>query len=731
MLRCLGNYKFSYYCLLGLVLSLPLFEAPKNIFLVLFVINGAFMLFSKKNREHSLSRLTQLSFVCFVLSAVIAGWNTDAFGSLGALHWVLYPLAGLSLLTLSLSESQLRAVLLIALVGVIISILETSFWSTGSAELRSVGYRTQSSIYVAFTALITVFFLVDRSSSLAEQTISLLAVMLIVLFLVEAKTAIGWLSVSFVLTIATVLLIKKAEISLKSSIVFLLTSLAVSMFFIDVTEVSGIDLISRFELMVERELMKSLGLWETAFLAIQNQEKWFGYGLGQFGYAVSEQGLGELAALRNIDPSSLIYANHGHGAFTTILVERGLVGATFFILGIGSYLIQCYRMRRDDNEMALKYIDFGILGCAYLVFVGLVQTTFHLEHGLLGFLIIGISLSLESRPVFSRDEQSKRSRPSLKIFAFGGSQVPSTRFRVMQYLPTLSEYFECEVIHRKPRFYELVNSPNQIVVLQKRLLSCSKLLCAKFLARGSWVYDFDDAVWVPSEGSWSVWTKLRVRLRLFVMFRCVEKIHVSSEFLAQFVPARKRQIVPVSVPNVVRETSLSERCSGIVFGWSGKPSSAYQIKSFVQHIPHNLFDDIRLIVLSGSDPELNVNYEYWEFSPENEKKFYEAVDVGIVPSTDSLFDRGKTPVKALQHFSHSKTVISNPVGAASEFITRDTAIIVEGQEWEKALKSIVDGMVDLKDLSGQAVSTQRARYSQEVTSGRLIELFNDLLGECG
>lgn len=707
-------------------MSLPLFEASKNIFLVLFVINGAFILFSK-NRDHSLAKLTQISFAFFVLSAVCAGWNSNAFGSLGTWHWVLYPIAGLSISTLALTESKARVILLITVVGVIISILETNFWSTGSAELRSVGYKTQSSIYVAFTALIAVFFLGDRSSSLAEQAVSFLAVMLIVGFLAEAKTAIGWLAVSFVLTIATALLIKKTEISVKTSVVCLLALLTVSMFFINVAGVSGIDLISRFELVVERELTKSLGLWETALLAIQNHQKWFGYGLGQFGYAVSEQNLGELAAFGSIDPSTLIRANHGHGAYTTILVERGIFGGTFFILGLGSYLIQSHRMLRKDDKRGQKFIYLGIFGCAFLVFIGFFQTTFHLEHGLLGFLVLGISQSLASKPVSFGEEQLKRSRPSLKIFAFGGSQVPSTRFRVMQHLPTLSEYFECEVIHRKPHFNELVNSPNQIVVLQKRLLSCSKLLCAKFFTRGSWVYDFDDAIWVPSEGSWSVWTKLRVRLRLFVMFRCVDEIHVSSKYLAQFVPVRKRQIVPVCVPNAVHKRPLLDKSEGIVFGWSGKSSSAYQVKSFVQQIPPDLFDRIQLIVLSGVDPELNVGYEYWEFSPENEKKFYELVDVGIVPSTDGLFDLGKTPVKALQHFAAGKTVVSNPVGAAKEFINKDTAIIVNDEGWERVIKSIIDGEFNLKELSARALVVQQTMYSKEVTSGRIIELLRQLL----
>ena len=284
----------------------------------------------------------------------------------------------------------------------------------------------------------------------------------------------------------------------------------------------------------------------------------------------------------------------------------------------------------------------------------------------------------------------------------------------------------CEIHYRKPRLRELVNGPNEIVLIQKRLISSSQLLLTKLLKRGPWVYDFDDAIWLPSEGSWSLWTKLRTRLRFNLIVAFSDQIHASSEYLGSFVPQAKLQVVPVSVPNASFVSREDVSSSSIIFGWSGKAASAYQLRNLVSSVGYQVFEDLQLIVLSGEDPNLPIKYEYWPYNSQNEELFYQAVDVGIVPSTSNLFDLGKTPVKALQHFSYGKTVISSPKGAATEFITPQTAILVSGSDWESAFKAIQSGAINLEELARSAFLLQRSRYSAEVTGGRIVEILRVL-----
>ena len=125
--------------------------------------------------------------------------------------------------------------------------------------------------------------------------------------------------------------------------------------------------------------------------------------------------------------------------------------------------------------------------------------------------------------------------------------------------------------------------------------------------------------------------------------------------------------------------------------------------------------------MSGEDPRLDLRYEYLPFSQSNEIEFYQTVNVGIVPSTDRAFDLGKTPVKALQHFAYGKTVIANPRGAGAEFITKECAIVVENDDWERAFDLVVSGVINLKELSRRAFFVQRCHYSRDITCGRLIE----------
>ena len=731
-----GDRRLSFFLLSITVFSMPLFEALKNICLVLFVINCAIGLLRSRQRKTTRREL-MLPFLLFGLSAIFSGFLSNSWLSLSAINWLLYPLVGYLIAALGLPDSDKRFLLICALMGAVVAIFETSFWNfDGSGELRSVGYRTHSAIYLLLMSTIAVFFLGHRSSAIIEKLLALIFLFSAAIFIWVGGTAIGMMGISVVAILSSVYFyVLKKKFGLSQIFIWVMCLLAVDAYLSGRILGIGGGSLTDFQIAAEQEFQKTKAMLDVATSVEGLQQSLFGFGISEFSVAVADFDWTEIAGSQGVNSAlleKLKMMNHGHSTFNTVLAERGLVGSVLFWSGATVYLFYfcngAYTNASNKIEAAEIFAG-GAYAITILLVIGLIQTTFHLEHGLLGFILMGLWYGDGDDRVGSRGSLESRSEVKLKIFTFGNERVPSTRFRVMQYLDQLSEHFDCRCSSDKPRINDLIAQPNEIIFIQKRLISASTLLFARLFNRGKWVYDFDDAIWESAEETWSSFTRQRVRIRFKIMMACVDQVFVSSTYLARRVPPAKARLIPVSVESKVL-TADKSACSTqpLVLGWSGKPSSAYQIREFVERVPKRIFEQVRLLVLSGHDPELNIQYSFMPFSPANEDAFYRLVDVGIVPSTARLFDLGKTPVKALQHFSYGKTVISNPRGAGAEFITDDTAVIVNEDDWEAALHSVIADRVNLKKLSSNALRTQRLRYSRELTVGRLIESLHALSG---
>ena len=722
----IGNQNLSFYLLLGLVVSLPLLEAPKNIFLVLFVVNSAVVIATRISNIPRTNFVTGIPFLLLALSGMVSVWTSLNPLALDPFQWALYPLSGFLVVSLGLTEDRIRILITAMLIGCIVAMLESKFWQYEGIELRSVGYKTHSILFVIVSGVAAIFSLQDKTSSLFEYGLATITLIFLMFAVTSSNTGVGPLGLSILALFLIWSGVGRGIIRFRNFVV-------ISVCFIFIVAVLVEDaslnqgLVTNFYQSIDSEIAKSKNLLESALVSVSGNRFWFGYGVGQFAFAVSADNLESLwISSQNAGPlpQEFVSSNHGHGIFSTLIVERGVVGTIFFATGILTYSLLLLNRVLTKEGQNLHYLFLGFATVLIQLMLGMVQTTFHLEHGLLGFLMMALAFGRNQTDLISREKHTK---PSLKIFAFGNENVPSTRFRVMQYLEIINSHFDCKLVHGKPTLSDLIGRPGEIVWIQKQLVSSNLLVISRFFTKGKLVYDFDDAIWEPSASLWTGWTKMRTQVRFKAITMLADQIQTSSVYLSKFVPRKKTIVIPVSVP----ETQVDSRemvaiNTELVFGWSGKVSSAYQLRDVLDRLPKKLFDEFRLIILSGEDPRLDLAYEYWPYSQSNEIEFYQTVDVGIVPSTARPFDLGKTPVKALQHFAYGKTVIANPRGAGAEFITKECAIVVENGDWERAFHLVISGVTNLKELSQRALVVQRSQYSRDMTCGRLIQALQDV-----
>jgi O-antigen ligase len=144
------------------------------------------------------------------------------------------------------------------------------------------------------------------------------------------------------------------------------------------------------------------GIWRMG-IAAWEKYPWFGVGKDNYSFITHDLVRGwRSEAGKDFDPRHYVRSPHAHSLYVNTLAERGAVGFAALASLMVAWLAALvrHRPRREDSDFA--WLAWGGATSAWLVTagVGMVNTTFHHEHGLLAALLLALWLStLRARPV--------------------------------------------------------------------------------------------------------------------------------------------------------------------------------------------------------------------------------------------------------------------------------------------------------------------------------------------
>ena len=370
--------------LLALCVFLPLYEAPKNIAWAGYVI----VWLANRVRARDFGGRWDLWDTLIALW-LVSGFVIAPFAALHGGEWraaldIVRNGAVLWMLKRSrLNERELRAVLgaLIAstVIGLVMGLAQLWSGTTGRLELNSVGHVNHTVIYLAIMLGVCASWLyLGRQFPLAGA-ISLF--MLVAIFVAASRSGVG----AAVITIAALALFWWPRARFPAVI-----AAAVIVAASVLGAVGGAEVFEKQAEAVQAGRVLNLReeAWKLA-LATWRAHPWFGVGMDNFGLASREL---PTEQLRNLMP-------HAHNLYLNTLAERGLVGAApvFLLLALWGWWLLRRRPRRDEADEV--WLAWGAATSAWLVtiVVGMVNTTFHHEHGLLAALLFGLWLPLSHR----------------------------------------------------------------------------------------------------------------------------------------------------------------------------------------------------------------------------------------------------------------------------------------------------------------------------------------------
>ena len=396
--------KHSFLKVLSLIfltlflVSLPSLEAPKNIFMFLFVISA--FLIEVKDRTYKNYEICDGIFLSLILSALLSA----CFGALNGYEWkgfrtILFTsLMGWLLYRYKYTAKELNFFYWITILSTIPALLwglaeVFIFNSKTSLQLNSVGHVNHSAIYLTliYGALVSKVINIDNNDS-AIKKIGLYALTLTLfasLAIGESRAAFGC---GILITILSIFFSKKSISKKIMGYIYFSVLLAL-------TVLLNIAIIQKITIKMDGHdnLSARDKLWS---ISIEGSKINPILGLGNGNWKLMpEEKIKQITESqnKNYSPEDFKFAiqhGHPHNLYLATLADRGVFGLLILANLIVYWLfklIKTYLMTKRSQGYSLFWLSS--LSAWISVFgIGLVNTTFHHETALLAFVFLSLQL---------------------------------------------------------------------------------------------------------------------------------------------------------------------------------------------------------------------------------------------------------------------------------------------------------------------------------------------------
>ena len=365
--------------LVALCIFLPLYEAPKNLVWLGYVLAWL----ANRSLERDFGGRWD-GWDTLIALWLVSGFVVAAFAGQHGSEWRA-PLdtvrngAVLWMVKRSRMDAREIEIVLAALVGATLIGLAMAYaklWSgdASALSLNSVGHVNHTAIYLAIMLGLCAAWLFSGERPVLAAAITLL--MLVSVSVTASRAGVG---------VALFTVVFLAAAWWRRSRLPLLVALSVVALSLFVALIGGAEVFEKHEALVNagNTLAFRDEVWRFAVSAWL-EHPWFGVGIDNFGLAV--------------DPAKRAFYPHAHSLYLNALAERGVIGSLPLFALLGAWSVSLWRRWPRVAAPALDWVLWGAAASALLVTaaVGLVNTTLHHEHGLLAVLLLAVWLATQS-----------------------------------------------------------------------------------------------------------------------------------------------------------------------------------------------------------------------------------------------------------------------------------------------------------------------------------------------
>ncbi len=247
------------------------------------------------------------------------------------------------------------------------------------------------------------------------------------------------------------------------------------------------------------------------------------------------------------------------------------------------------------------------------------------------------------------------------------------------------------------------------------------------------IFDFDDAIFLEDHGGMGSKAE-----HVEWMCRHAAWVTPGNEALADFARrfTDRVTVLPTTVDVNRYRLRAGPASDRLRIGWLGSDQSIRE--TLFPHAPllSALQAEIgfEFVVVSKPRPELpesGLRWRYEEWSPEVETRIAELFDIGIMPLTDTPYQRAKCGCKLLQYMAAGMPWIASPVGLNSSLSGggRRGLLAATDGEWRQAIEALGHDCSLRRRLGAAGRSYVERHYSIERWLPELLEILLKVSGQ--
>ena len=411
--RTYYKYPLKYLelaCLSLMLLSLPSLEAPKNIFLILFLATSLYRQCTKKTKDPW--KFWDWIFLSYIasafLSAAFAGISHGAeWGGFGSIliwtgfAWVLS--------RTQYKEKEITWIMWLTILGTLPplawGLIEYMIIHTKDAlQLHSVGHVNHSAIYLGIILGAALSFTLSIWRDIEPiKRLGLILLPIIFFVAIIIGQSRGVFGISLIRLSLIILLIPnpmKIKLIAFTFFAIILTLMPVMNAAIIQKQIAAQ---TANNTVADRDLVWNVSIEAARFYPI------FGVGNGNWN-RITLENIKKSRDERGVpfDPGNYkTAAHHSHSLYLTSLVERGIAGFIIMIAFMGAWLatlIRSFQKLKTSNQGSYIWgasLSAWIVTCG----VGFINSTFHHEHAILALLFLGLHLGFLKHQKFQPDRR--------------------------------------------------------------------------------------------------------------------------------------------------------------------------------------------------------------------------------------------------------------------------------------------------------------------------------------
>jgi glycosyltransferase involved in cell wall biosynthesis len=272
------------------------------------------------------------------------------------------------------------------------------------------------------------------------------------------------------------------------------------------------------------------------------------------------------------------------------------------------------------------------------------------------------------------------------------------------------------------------------IVIQRPILPAPWPFLEKNISRHkSFLFDYEEALYLPAEGDGYVWGEPRQTKRMSDICQLAQKVMGANEILADFARGHgtDAHVVPMAIDFDRAALSLEKRVPNPTFtiGWFGssltQPSLDQVVpvlKSLHQKAP------FALTIVGGVPRKLSypfpVQWVPWTLEKENE--YLASFDLAIAPILETPRNRTRTSYRILQYLAHKVPVLASPVGVQVGELKEGEHILYarSPEEWSEKIVLLMKDEALRRHLAEAGHEAVRKTHELSVVFRKLLEVLD-------